>query len=394
MRIPESLASLAEHGAIEDVVRPLMSGKEAQVYLVMSGGKECIAKVYKQAQQRAFRNRAEYTEGRRTRNTRDQRAMSKRTQYGRAQDEVAWHSTESEMIYRLRAAGVRVPKPLRYMDGVLLMELVMDAEGEPAPRLGDLVLTPAEATAIYDRVLREVIRMLCAGVVHGDLSDFNVLMAADGPVIIDLPQAVDAAKNPNARKLLVRDVDNLHRFLARYVPGARIRHLAEEMWDLYESDSLKPDTVLTGEYKPSQARANTDAVLEMIDDAAWDERARREARGLAGGPPAPKRRHAAPAHGAGRPNPPRRDPPAPPAPSHRPRAGAPGTKASVEAMMSAIEQSRGRPASEAASHRAADAARTHDRGPARRPPQGDRANPPGPPAAGAGAPRRKRRRRR
>ena len=181
MRIPDSLASLAEYGAIQDVVRPLMSGKEAQVYLVIAGGKECIAKVYKEAQNRAFRNRAEYTEGRKTRSSRDQRAMGKRTRHGRAQDEAAWQSAEVDMIYRLRTAGVRVPAPYKFMDGVLLMEMISDAEGEPAPRLGDLDLEPEAAQEIYDRVMREVVRMLCAGIVHGDLSDFNVLMGAEGP---------------------------------------------------------------------------------------------------------------------------------------------------------------------------------------------------------------------
>ena len=215
MRVPESLASLAEFGVIEEVLRPLMSGKEAQVFLVVSKGKEVIAKVYKEAQSRAFKNRAEYTEGRGTRNSRDQRAMGKRTSYGKEKNEEAWHSTEVDMLRLLHRAGVRVPTPLTYMDGVLLMELIAGEDGEPAPRLSDAPFTHEEAEEVYQTLLQQVVRMLCAGVVHGDLSEFNVLMSAGGPVIIDLPQAVNASKNPHSRKLLIRDVDNLHRFLRR-----------------------------------------------------------------------------------------------------------------------------------------------------------------------------------
>ena len=219
MRIPDSLASLVDYGIIDEALRPLMSGKEAQVYLVMAGGRECVAKVYKDAQSRTFKHRSTYTEGRKVRNSRDQRAMGKGSRHGRAQEEAAWRSAEVEMIYRLSDANVRVPRPHNFVDGVLVMELITDADGLPAPRLGDLtMLSASEATAIFEQLLAEVVRMLCAGVVHGDLSDFNVLMGAEGPVIIDFPQAVDASSNPNARKLLVRDVENLHRFRARFAP--------------------------------------------------------------------------------------------------------------------------------------------------------------------------------
>ena len=290
MRIPESLVTLADYGIIEEVVRPLMSGKEAEVYLVISGGEQRVAKVYKDADHRSFKNRAAYTEGRGVRNTRDQRAISKRSTHGRAQDEAAWRSTEVEMIYRLQAAGVRVPVPYNFIDGVLVMELITDGEGNPAPRLGELHLTSEEATAVYERLVREVVRMLCAGVVHGDLSDFNVLMAADGPVVIDFPQAVDAAHNQNARKLLLRDVGNLHDFLGRFTRHARRLPYAEEMWDLYESNLLTPETALTGHYRPSNKKADTASVLELIEGARYDERKRRERLGLKGGPssqPAP-----------------------------------------------------------------------------------------------------------
>src|SRR4029079_14166011 len=244
MRIPSNLTSLIDEGLIQEVVRPLMSGKEAEVFLVLAGGELRVAKIYKEAQNRTFKNRAEYTEGRKTRNPRDQRAIQRRSRHGRAQDEAAWRSTEVDMIYRLRNAGVRVPAPHHAIDGVLLMEMVADAEGRPAPRLAEVSLDAAQARWVFDRLLAEVVRMLCADVVHGDLSDFNVLMGADGPVIIDRPQAVDASKNPNARKLLLRDVENLHRFLAQWVRGVRTRRYAEEMWDLYQQGSLTPETQL------------------------------------------------------------------------------------------------------------------------------------------------------
>jgi RIO kinase 1 len=280
MRIPDSLVSLANQGIIEEVVRPLMSGKEAEVFLVVSSGELRVAKVYKEAQNRSFKNRAEYTEGRKVRNSRDQRAIEKRSRHGRAKDEAAWRSTEVDMIYRLRDAGVRVPTPHHFVDGVLIMELVIDADGNPAPRLGEVRLELEEATAIFDQLLAEVVRMLCAGVVHGDLSDFNVLMGVDGPVVIDFPQAVDASQNQNARTLLLRDVGNLHRFLARFAPAQAPRPHAEEMWELYASSLLTPDTRLRGVFSASKTRADTAAVLELIGDAEYDERRRREAMGL------------------------------------------------------------------------------------------------------------------
>jgi RIO kinase 1 len=280
MKTPECLETLVDHGIIQEVVRPLMSGKEAQIYVVLAGGGECVAKVYKEADQRTFKHRAEYTEGRRTRNSRDRRAVSKRTRHGRKQDEAAWRSTEVDMIYRLRDAGVRVAKPINFVDGVLVMELVQDAQGHPAPRLGDLSFEAKQAREIYRSLIQEVVRMLCAGVVHGDLSDFNVLMGADGPVLIDFPQSVDPAHNPSARKLLLRDVENLHRFVARFAPDQPRRAYAEEMWSLYESNRLAPESELSGEYRAPAGKANTDEVLALIDDANLDERGRRRARGL------------------------------------------------------------------------------------------------------------------
>jgi RIO kinase 1 len=251
MRVPVALAPLLELGIIDGVVRPLMSGKEAELYIVMSGGEQRVAKVYKEASNRSFKRRDDYTEGRRVRNSRDRRAMAKRSQHGRAQDEAAWRSAEVDVIYRLRAAGVRVPTPYHFIDGVLIMELVTGKDGLPAPRLGDVSFSAEEGREVYDLVLQQVIRMLCTGVVHGDLSEFNVLWGADGPVVIDFPQAVDAAKNSSARRLLLRDVENLHRFLSRGKDHRRAA-LAEEMWALFERNELHPETRLRGQLRPSR----------------------------------------------------------------------------------------------------------------------------------------------
>ena len=316
MRVPESLVPLFDYGVLDDVVRPLMSGKEAHVYLVVSGGRYAVAKIYKDAQNRSFKHRAEYTEGRKVRNTRDQRAIANRSKHGREKDEAAWRSTEVDMIHRLHAAGVRVPVPYHFIEGVLLMELVTDADGHPAPRLGDLPFDATSARAMYDRLIRATVQMLCAGVVHGDLSEFNVLIAGDGPVVIDFPQSVDTAHNANARKLLIRDVDNLHRFLARHVPHARRVPLAEEMWSLHEQNLLTPETRLRGDFRVAERAANTASVLELIGDANRDERKRRDALGLRGGPSEPGRGpRTGPAHqgrgggGGGAGGVPKKDPP-------------------------------------------------------------------------------------
>jgi RIO kinase 1 len=285
MRQHEGLTSLIDQGIIQEVVRPLMSGKEAQIYLVVSGEELRVAKVYKAAQNRTFRHRAEYTEGRAVRNTRTQRAMSSHSRYGRSQDEATWRSAEVDIIYLLRSAGVRVPEPYHFIDGVLVMELITDANGDPAPRLADVALDRVEASAVFATLLSEVVKMLCAGVVHGDLSDFNVLMSLDGPVLIDFPQAVDPAHNQNARKLLVRDVDNLNQFLVGVVPGQRRLPYGQELWDLYVRGELTPETRLTGRYQPPQRKADTSAVLREIEVAAREAQHRRDALG-----PVPGRR--------------------------------------------------------------------------------------------------------
>ena len=282
MRIPAALQTLIDEGIVERVVRPLMSGKEAQVYLVESGGEQRVAKVYKDAAHRSFTRRAEYTEGRKSRNSRDQRAMARGSRHGKAQEEAAWRSTEVDMVYRLRAAGVRVPIPHHFMEGVLVMELVKDVDGSPAPRLGEAAVDAPLARTLFDALIVEVVKMLCAGVVHGDLSDFNVLLSADGPVIIDFPQSMDAAKNQNAREILLRDVANLHRFLRSFGPtGMPMRHGAE-MWALYERGELRPDSVLTGEHEPDSNDVDLKALLWELEQDERDEMRRRAA--LAGAP--------------------------------------------------------------------------------------------------------------
>lgn len=259
------------------MIRPLLSGKEAKVFVVMSGGKPCVAKVYKAAQDRSFKNRAEYTEGRSVRNSRDQRAIEKRSKHGRAAEEVSWRSSEVDVIHRLHEAGVRVPAPYHFIEGVLIMELVVGSNGQAAPRLAELKFDAAEAAVIHQKLIQEIVRMLCAGIVHGDLSDFNVLLAADGPVIIDFPQSVDPAENANARKLLVRDVHNVHRFLARFSPHAQRTSYAEEMWDLLQRDLLMPETRLTGSFVSPVVDPNKPEVLELIREAKaeFDEGMRR-----------------------------------------------------------------------------------------------------------------------
>ncbi len=288
MRVPESLVSLVEQGIIEEVLRPLMSGKEAQVYLVVAHGQQCVAKVYKEANNRTFKHRAEYTEGRQVRNTRDRRAMSKRSAYGRSKQEAGWRDVEADVIYRLRDVGVRVPEPQAYVDKVLVMELVTDLNGKPAPRLADLTLPQQQAEELFEGLIREVQRMLCAGLVHGDLSEFNILAGRRGAVIIDFPQAVEAATNNNARTLLIRDVGNLTRFFGRFSRKLRSLRHGEELWDIYERGELTPDTPLTGRYKPAKKKVEVSSLLEEILELERENRERREALGL---PPArPARR--------------------------------------------------------------------------------------------------------
>jgi RIO kinase 1 len=274
MKVPARLQALVAEGLIDQVVRQLKSGKEADVYVVRSGDETLAAKVYKEAHQRSFRQAVDYTENRKVKNSRQARAMAKGTRYGRAQQEAAWRSAEVDALYRLAAAGVRVPKPVNFHDGVLLMELVADAQGDAAPRLNDSHFTPDEAQRHHATLIAEVVRMLCAGVVHGDLSEFNVLLAADGPVIIDLPQAVDAAGNNHAPRMLMRDVDNLRHFFGQSAPALRGTQYGPEIWALYAGGLLAPDTPLTGRYQARPGAVDLSALLREIDDARREEEAR------------------------------------------------------------------------------------------------------------------------
>jgi RIO kinase 1 len=274
MKAPKRLQSLVEEGLIDTVVRQLMSGKEAEVYVVRCGEETRCAKIYKEATQRSFRQAVDYTENRKVKNTRQARAMAKGTRFGREAAEAAWQSAEVDALHRLAAAGVRVPKPYNFWEGVLLMELVADEHGDAAPRLNDVTFSPGEARAHHATLLVEVVRMLCAGVVHGDLSEFNILLAADGPVIIDLPQAVDAAGNNHANRMLLRDVGNLRGFFGRFAPELLETHYGPEIWQLYERGVLSPEMVLTGRFEKKAGPVDMGGVLREIDDARSQEAAR------------------------------------------------------------------------------------------------------------------------
>ena len=271
MKAPARLQALMDEGLIDTVVRQLKSGKEADVYVVRCGEETWAAKVYKEANKRGFRQAVDYTENRKVRNSRQARAMAKRTSYGRQQQEAAWQSAEVDALYRLDAAGVRVPRPGNFHEGVLLMELVADEHGDAAPRLNDLAFTDAEARQHHATLIGEVVRMLCAGVIHGDLSEFNVLLAADGPVIIDLPQAVDAAGNNHAPRMLMRDVDNLRRFFGQHAPALLATQYGPEIWALYAAGQLQPDMPLTGRYQRKAGEVDLSAVLREIEDARLEE---------------------------------------------------------------------------------------------------------------------------
>ena len=275
MKPPKRLQSLIEEGLIDTVVRQLMSGKEAMVYVVRVGDETRCAKVYKEATERSFRQAVDYTENRKVKNSRQARAMAKGTKFGRQAQEAAWQSAEVDALYRLAAAGVRVPRPYNFCDGVLLMELVTDEHGDAAPRLNDVQFTPEDARRHHATLIREVVRMLCAGVVHGDLSEFNILVAADGPVIIDLPQAIDAAGNNHAKRMLLRDVDNLRNFFGGFAPELLRTDFGLEIWSLYERGVLLTDSVLTGRFERKLGAVDVGGVMREIDDARSEEAARR-----------------------------------------------------------------------------------------------------------------------
>ena len=276
MKTPKRIEPLVEDGLVDEVLRPLMSGKEAAVYVVRCGDELRCAQVYKEANKRSFRQAAEYQEGRKVRGSRQARAMAKGSKYGRKEQEEAWQNAEVAALFRLANAGVRVPKPYDFLEGVLLMEMIDDGEGDAAPRLNDVDLHPDDAREFHAFMIHEVVKMLCAGLVHGDLSEFNVLLDPGGPVIIDLPQAVDAAGNNHAFKMLERDVRNMAEYFGQFAPELKFTKYAKEMWALYEAGELTPDSPLTGEFDDPEEEADIDAVMREIKAALADE-ARRQA---------------------------------------------------------------------------------------------------------------------
>jgi RIO kinase 1 len=278
MKTPAGLQPLIDDGVIDEVIRPLKSGKEAAVYVVRSGDDIRCAKVYKDMAQRSFQARVQYQEGRKVRGSRQMRAIGKATRFGRKEQETAWKNTEVDALYQLVAADVRVPQPHGYFNGVLVMELVTDSAGHSAPRLGEVELEAEVARDYFRFLIRQVVRMLCIGLIHGDLSEYNVLVAPEGPVIIDLPQAVSAAGNNNARAMLLRDVNNIRASLARFAPELLALHYGEEMWALYEKGELQPETELSGLFVFSQAAADLESIMMSIEDARQEALIRQQGR--------------------------------------------------------------------------------------------------------------------
>jgi len=267
MKVPTRLQPLVDDGLIDEVLSQLMSGKEAQVYVVRCGQHVRCAKIYKEAGKRSFKQAVQYQEGRAVKNSRSARAIGKRSRYGQQEQEQAWLNAEVDALRRLAAAGVRVPKTHGFVDGVLLMDMISDAEGYPAPRLNDVVLSVEQAREFHARIIADVVKMLCVGLIHGDLSEFNVLVGKDGPVIIDLPQAVNASGNNSAAAMLLRDVENMANYFGRFAPELRTSEYGREIWGLYEKGNLRNDSKLTGRFEGKLEAANVDEVLRIIEHA-------------------------------------------------------------------------------------------------------------------------------
>ena len=278
MKTPKRIEPLVQEGLVDEVIRQLMSGKEATVYVVRCGEEIRCAKVYKDASQRSFKQAAVYQEGRKVKNSRQARAMEKGSRYGRKMQEEVWQNAEVDALFRLAAAGVTVPRPYICFEGVLLMDLVTDAGGNAAPRLNDVEMDESTALRFHARLLHEVVLMLCAGIIHGDLSEYNILVDANGPVIIDLPQAVDAAGNTNAGPMLERDVDNLRTYFGQFAPRLNTTFYGKEIWALYQAGLLTPELALTGRFKQDLRKADVGAVLREIEDARLEAEAQQRYR--------------------------------------------------------------------------------------------------------------------
>jgi len=274
MKTPKRLLPLMDDGIVDEVLGQLMSGKEATVYMVRCGSEIRCAKVYKEAAKRSFKKAVQYQEGRRVRNSRRGRAMQKGSKFGRDQQEEIWQNAEVDALYKLANAGVRVPEPFGCFNGVLIMELIMDGEGYVAPRLNDVALSPEKARQDHAVVMQDVIRMLCVGLIHGDLSEFNVLIDEVGPVIIDLPQAIDAAANNNAKVMLERDVRNMTNYYGQYAPDLLKGQYAKEIWQLFEKGKLTPDTKLKGVVEVDKQPVNVDSVMQEIKAAFAEQEER------------------------------------------------------------------------------------------------------------------------
>ena len=280
MKTPKRMEPLIQDGFADEVIRQLMSGKEASVYVVRCGTEIRCAKVYKEANKRSFRQSTDYTEGRKVKNSRRARAMEKGTRYGRKAQEEAWQNAEVDALFRLAAAGVRVPKPYHFHEGVLLMELLTDGDGNAAPRLNDLALTAELAREYHRLLMTQIVRMLCAGIIHGDLSEYNVLVDSTGPVIIDLPQAIDASANNQACQMLLRDVENMKVYFGQFAPELLSTQYGMEIWSLYQSGQLLPESMLTGHFEQIDKPVDLNSVMREINDTLKEEEARKRYRAL------------------------------------------------------------------------------------------------------------------
>jgi len=240
----DKLDVLIADGVIDEVLGRLKSGKEANISLVRRGEAVIAAKVYKDRSTRSFKNNSDYKEGRKVRNTRTQRAIDRGGQFGRDAAEQAWKSAEADALYKLAGTGVRVPEPVMFYEGVLLMDLVCDAEGRPAPRLIDVAIERDAAIGIFADLVAQMISMLCCDLIHGDLSPYNILAAAEGPTIIDFPQVISAVHSSRAEYFFLRDFDNIVRFLAGFDPSLAV-HTADgrAIWRAYVSRELTPQFV-------------------------------------------------------------------------------------------------------------------------------------------------------